>query len=247
MRVRLCSSRSRTSISRTCVAFARASASSPACLGLLVLVDGAKRAVGEEVVAAQAGVGVRAGLHERQAAVAVGQRLAWRGRCAPSSRPRPAAARRSGSAIRSPRMLMRSCQRRDLAAQRVVVQVGVAGGHLDRGVVEHLLDDRQRDAVVDHAGGEVVAKQVRVHPAGELSVAVADVGLADVALDDRRRSCGARCAARPPRPRGVAARAAASRCRRAVAVAQVLLLAAQLLGERAADRQHRFAAELVLR
>ena len=74
MCVRLTSSRSRTSIEPDVVVLARVG-QQPACLVVLLLVDGAERAVGEEAVAAQAGVGVRAGLDERQAAVAVGQRL----------------------------------------------------------------------------------------------------------------------------------------------------------------------------
>jgi hypothetical protein len=42
------------------------------------------------------------------------------------------------------------------------VQVGVAAGHFDRRVVEHLLDHRERHTVVDHARAEVMAKQGRV-------------------------------------------------------------------------------------
>ena len=137
----------------------------------------------------QARVGVRAGLHERQAAVAVGERLLG-----------------AGDALLHPgRLLQRPVERerdpltadvdalvpaRDLAAQRLVVQLGVAGRHVDRGVVEQLLDHRQRHAVVDHAGAEVVAEGVGVDPGREVPVAAANVGLADVAAQELVHGAG---------------------------------------------------------
>jgi hypothetical protein len=68
-----------------------------------------------------------------------------------------------------------------LLAQRLVVQLRVVGRHGDRGVVEEPLDHGQRHAVVDHAGAEVVAERVGVNPGREAPVAIANVGLADVA------------------------------------------------------------------
>ena len=80
-------------------------------------------------------------------------------------------------------MFTRSCQLAISLLDGRVLDIRVAGGHLDRLVVEHPLDHWQRHAVVDHARAEVMAEPVRVNAARQPPVAVADLRPAHVALD----------------------------------------------------------------
>ena len=118
----------------------------------------------------------------------------------------------------------------------------VARGHLDRAVIQHVLDHRQRDVVVDHARPDLVAEQVRVHVQRQLTVGGADLRPAHITLDrlgHRARMDVKRAApGATPQPRGK------QPLRVRGALCQERLLASQLLGQERRDRQHRLAAAL---
>ena len=137
-------------------------------------MDVPEGAVGEEVGAAQARVRVRASLHQWQAAVPVRERLfgARDSLLHPRRFPeRPV----DGQRDPLPADIDTVVKAVHLALDGVVVEVRVAGGHPDRAVLEHPLDHRQRHAVIDQAGAEVVTEPVRMNPARQPPAAVTDL------------------------------------------------------------------------
>src|SRR4051812_2093131 len=136
---------------------------------------------GEEVVAGQAGVGVRAALLQRQPAGAVRQRLL--GAREVLLRPRgirqwPARVERDGFAADVDALLVAL----PLAAQRLVLDLRVAGSHLGRVVIEQPPDAVERDLVVDEASRERVAELVR-RKLDRLAAGVADLALGEPARE----------------------------------------------------------------
>ena len=119
---------------------------------------------GLEVRAGEAGVGVRAVLLGRAAAVAVGQAVADAVEVVLDPLGRRGRERRGRSRSRSPAMLTRW---RLVAVERLpdggVVDLGVVAGHVRAGVAEELLDDVLGDAGVDQPGPERVAELVAGH------------------------------------------------------------------------------------
>jgi hypothetical protein len=94
-----------------------------------------------------------------------------------------------------------------LLLDRLVVQARVVRGHLDRTMIQHLLNHRQRNLVIDHARPHVVAKQMRMHAERELATDRVDARRLDIALDDpidraRRDVERATLAVAPARRRG---------------------------------------------
>ena len=71
-----------------------------------------------------------------------------------------------------------------LLLDRFIVQPRVMRGHLERPVVQHLLNHYERNLLVDHARPHVVAKQVRVQAERGLAVNGVDACTLDVARDD---------------------------------------------------------------
>ena len=132
-----------------------------------------------------------------------------------------------------------------LALDGLVVKVRVAGGHPNRAVIEHPLDHRQRHAVVDQAGAEVMTEPVRMQPARQPPAAVTDLRDQHVALEhvtdppDRHVMLAAGGTSATGR-RGRQQEAGAVHSERG---GDELLVALQLLEQHRADRDHRLAPQ----